>query len=333
MKKSITFISLLILCLTFGIDVYADDKAVNNTNGLQFYYSFDNTDIELNTDNTYTIKDLSGNGYDAVSDNLNVITAYEENLPHSGEAINGSFEIPKEAFSEIDSYTMNFWLVNFSSGRPSCYFLDFGDVKLSNAWGSGLCRMCSYIENEQRIYDAPDKGMVFPGKLNLYTIVKDNDEIKIYINGFYERPYFNSKSAVDFADIASKEDAQFMVNSYYMIDEMSFYNRAFSDEEVKELARIGETTLTIDNLSYDSNTLTVNVSVTNLTSDSRCIVAAYNENGILIGVSSRFTATTPNDSDSHILECSENPAYVKVYLWDSLEGLNPQCTSAIYTIS
>ncbi|MBQ8300700.1 MAG: hypothetical protein IJX57_01865, partial [Clostridia bacterium] len=253
------------------------------------------------------------------------ITEWNEVKPKRNEAVRGSFEIPKEAFAETDSYTMNFWLVNTYSQD---YILDFDDVKLSHSWGSGITRICSYFENRE-VSSAPYKYNIKIEELNMYTIVKDGENIKIYINGVYNEPEtINRKSTVKLADIADKKDAQFIVNADYMIDEMSFYNRALSGAEIEALVGGTDVTIDGDSIDYGTDSMTLDINVSNaMKNNLNLFVALYSYDGELLDtfvykstmpiVNEKITCTLKDDWDG------DN---IKAYLWDS--NMKPLCAAA-----
>jgi len=228
--KKLFYIAVLVFgIMGFSTVCHAED-------GLQVYYSFD-TDSVTEKDDVYTIKDLSGNGYDGTSTELSIATLSEFNVIDSicgtGKAVCGAVKIPNEAFADIDSsYTINFVGKYIWKLRP-IILLDFSDCFYTSAWGSGMIRHASYFENSEKVGFMGTSASC--NEYNMYTFICDKGQIRMYINGIeVNGKYDDDIASVILSEIAQNTENEFIVQNYYL-DEFRLYNRALSEDEIQTL--------------------------------------------------------------------------------------------------
>ena len=213
------------------------------------HYSFDIQDTE-GSGNRYTIKDLSGNGYDTecgtaciASECEGIIPDYHPVYPVKNEcfdATSASLLLPLDAFKGMEDFTMSFWFASNSSWK-TIFSTNTGNNDISLQWmmGSGMIRVMSYCENGSYIYSiqpAVSSTIDLHSRMHMYTIVKSGEQITTYFDGKAEEAkYSNYNSTRTFADIADPlTSAAFCMSNGY-IDEFRLYNQALSAEEIKQI--------------------------------------------------------------------------------------------------
>lgn len=210
-------LSLFVLCIS---NIYL---GVSAENSMTMYYRFDEDTVSKNEEGKYIIRDLSGKGNDATATND---SSFKDN------AIQGEFTIPKEAFVDTTSFTMNFCMTSNLPGIGRPKIVDFGAVELFSAWGSGIGRLCSYMENGTEVYAPQYMSGMNVQEMNMYTIVKNDSSIQVYFNGApLSETWANRHSTINLCDTVSED----VIVTTELMDEFSFYNSVLTDEQIAKL--------------------------------------------------------------------------------------------------
>ncbi len=335
MRKTILTLLFLFIC-SINI-VMAEETAP------VLHYSFDIQDTE-ESGNRYTIKDLSGNGYDTecrtaciASECEGVIPDYQPVYPAKNEcfdASSGSLSLPLDAFREAEDFTMSFWFTSQSSFK-TIFSTNTGDNDISLTWmmGSGMIRVMSYCENGAYIYSiqpAVSSTLELYSKMHMYTIVKSGEQITMYFDGEAEdAKYSNHTSTRTFAEITEGlETANFCMTNGY-IDEFRFYNQALSAEEIKQIFDsenpITSTQLEITDEYADKVSIVMETSAQRLkfimTADNsvdfskiKLMIAEYDDNGKLESL-----MVSPFQMFARLITASTalpSSADYKIFIWE-----------------
>ncbi len=236
MKKAIF---ILILTCLFIIPTMV--KAGIN-DGLVAYYPF-NGDV----------KDYSGNGYDGVADN---ITIYVNGIVGKAAKFDKYLQLialPNDLLNGKDTTTVSFWIkidkpdnrMGIISGSNSSHDNEYL-IFLANGHAAeptthqGYLKYHFNIQGENGTYGTIK---VNDGKFHMVTVVTTPTGAKCYVDGKLDAKVdktitpFNIESKIwigndqDCVDGCWEENQQF----YGEIDELRFYNRALSEDEVKDL--------------------------------------------------------------------------------------------------
>ena len=231
---------------------------------------------------------------------------------------------------------MNFWFVD--NGVQIFTAKSVGtdkSITIRGREGSGMIRFLSYWEDGYVFSMVPpiiSSSKDLHLSMHMYTIVRSDGNIKMYFNGKETDPMWGTDgvSDVTFAEIASGDSVGIYFENGFM-DEFSFYDRALSADEISEMTN-GVVAAQINSKSYKDNKLTVNVTLnTFLQKYPVCIPAAYDENGKLTATAI-YKMTNNFFTGSLQMDCPEEPAYIKLFIWDSATGMVPQREYVQYNI-
>ena len=259
MKKRKIASVFLSLCLITSLVSYPTQAEEKNTNKMLVHYDFN----ELNGDvaEEAVIKDISGNGHDAVAKGSG-LTAEEGILSFPGGNYGsdaGFVELPKGLFDGKTDLTVSIWMKNetgagnytgFYIGTPAdndtnyppSYFL-LNPCNPSNV-------MKAVITNSVNAFGPfnTEVGLGASGNASdsfktdnswsLYTVVFTENTLTGYLNGQKYKTYNIEQSIADLGtDLLSYVGKSPYQDQFYNggVKELQIYEMALSDEEVEEL--------------------------------------------------------------------------------------------------
>ena len=259
MKKRKIASVFLSLCLITSLVSYPTQAEEKNTNKMLVHYDFN----ELNGDvaEEAVIKDISGNGHDAVAKGSG-LTAEEGILSFPGGNYGsdaGFVELPKGLFDGKTDLTVSIWMKNetgagnytgFYIGTPAdndtnyppSYFL-LNPCNPSNV-------MKAVITNSVNAFGPfnTEVGLGASGNASdsfktdnswsLYTVVFTENTLTGYLNGQKYKTYNIERSIADLGtDLLSYVGKSPYQDQFYKggVKELQIYEMALSDEEVEEL--------------------------------------------------------------------------------------------------
>ena len=259
MKKRKIASVFLSLCLITSLVSYPTQAEEKNTNKMLVHYDFN----ELNGDvaEEAVIKDISGNGHDAVAKGSG-LTAEEGILSFPGGNYGsdaGFVELPKGLFDGKTDLTVSIWMKNetgagnytgFYIGTPAdndtnyppSYFL-LNPCNPSNV-------MKAVITNSVNAFGPfnTEVGLGASGNASdsfktdnawsLYTVVFTENTLTGYLNGQKYKTYNIEQSIADLGtDLLSYVGKSPYQDQFYKggVKELQIYEMALSDEEVEEL--------------------------------------------------------------------------------------------------
>jgi hypothetical protein len=277
--------------------------------------------------------DVSGNFHDAaLKENASI--AYEGGISGNALYLDGSsnsyVSLPGEVLSSLYDYTVSAWIKPESDNTTQRIF-DFGTgssryMFFTPYYNSTSCRYAITTSSYSNENGITVEEQIPTDEWTLVTVTSEGDKISLYINGkkvgeeegVTLDPYEISSSMTQCYIGKSQYSADSMYKGY--IDEFKVYNRALSDDEVKNLYR--ENASFHFDVEEDGSTVVLTVTSDMSTVEKAvAVIAEYNDEGILVKVVHKNIDFSENKTASVSLEV-ESDNY-KVFLFDSTESLKP----------